>query len=144
MGQDNYLPQGTRPRRRGLNRRVSPPASLRGSRQPAIRTEEQKDRVEKFAAYVMVSGIVISLAGVATFAVTGRPQPAVRIITTAFWLFFASMNGNAFYTGRFRWKGGPTIDRRESPGTFYASAIFFAVTSMTMTTFLLWAAYFTK
>jgi hypothetical protein len=109
-----------------------------------MRTEEQKDSSDKFAAYVFIAGIVVSLASCAMWAVTGRHQPAVRIFTTAFWLLFATLNGNVFYTGRFRWKNGPTFTREESPGMFYVSAIFFALGSMSIATFLLWAAYFAK
>jgi hypothetical protein len=106
--------------------------------------EHQKDRAEKFTAYAFIAGVVVISLGFATWAVTGRSQPAVRIIVTAFWLIFAALNGNVFYTGRFTWKGGPTFTREQSPCMFYLSAIFGAVGSMSIATFLLWAAYFRK
>ena len=109
-----------------------------------MRTEQQKDRADKVVAYVFVAGLIVCVAGLAVFAVTGRSQPGVRIFTTAFWLVFAALNGNSFYTGSFKWKNGPTFTRDESPKMFYLSAISFAVGSMTIASFLLWAAYFSK
>ena len=109
-----------------------------------MRTQEQKDGSDKFTGYVFIAGVVVCLASFVVWAVTGGPQPAVRIFTTAFWLVFAALSGKVFYTGRFRWKNGPTFTREVSPRLFYASAIFFTLGSMSIATFLLWAAYFTK
>jgi hypothetical protein len=106
--------------------------------------DHQKDQAQKFTAYAFIAGLAIMLVGFVVWAVTGHRQPAVRIIVTAFWLAFAAFNANIFYTGRFTLKGGPTFTREHSPGMFYAFAIFFAVGSMSIATFLLWAAYFTN
>ena len=106
--------------------------------------EHQKDQAEKFTAYAFIAGVFVILVGFGFWAMTGRSQPAVRIIVTTFWLAFAAFNGGIFYTGRFTWKGGPTFTREQAPRMFYASAIFFAAGSMSISTFLLWAAYFAK
>jgi len=51
-----------------------------------------------------VAALIVRVAGLAVFAVTGRSRPGVRIFTTAFWFVFAALNGNNFDTGSFKWK----------------------------------------
>lgn len=106
--------------------------------------ENKKDQAEKFTGYAFAAGAAAIFVGFAVWAATDRPQLAARIICTTFWLTFAALTVNVFYTGRFAWKSGPTFTRDQSPGRFYLSAIFFAVGSMSIATFLLWAAYFAK
>lgn len=106
--------------------------------------EDPNDQAEKLTAYAFVAGVIVGLVGFGVWGVTGRPQPAVRIIASAFWFVFAAFNFGTFYTKRISWKNGPTFTRDRSPWMFYASAIFFAVASMSISTFLLWAAYFAK
>jgi hypothetical protein len=109
-----------------------------------MRTEQDKDRADKIAAYVFVAGVAVALVSFAVMAVTGSLQPGVRVFITALWIIFATWNGVIFYTGHFTWKGGPTFSREESPRMFYVSAVFFTIGSMSIASFLLWAAYFTR
>ena len=100
------------------------------------------DNSDKIKAYTFVVCFCVMLVGFGFFAVTGRPQPGVRIISTAFWIVFAVLNFVNFYTGRITFKNGPTFNRVSSPKSFYFAAILFAIPSMGIATFLLWMAYF--
>lgn len=109
-----------------------------------MRTKEQKDRADKLVRYAIVAGAIVSLSAMALWVFTDREQPAVRILTTVWWLMFAVANWSTFYRGEVRWKGGPTYTREEAPRMFYLSTIFFTAGSMSIMTLLLWAAFFSK
>lgn len=102
----------------------------------------QKYQVEKLSFSVFIAGLVAIFTGFGVWAATGKPQPAVRIIATSFWLVFAISNFEIYCTGRIRWRNGPTFFRKKSPVMFHVSAITFTIGSMGISTVLLWAAYF--
>jgi hypothetical protein len=100
----------------------------------------------KFEIYA-ICGVVASMliAGLVE-TLTDNTTLSGRIVVSAFWLFFALMNGHNFYTGRFRWHGfrwhgGPTFTREDSPWGFYTSAIFFTLFSMSILTYGLWCVF---
>ena len=107
--------------------------------------EDQKEKAYKFTAYAFIAGAVIFLVGIAVFAITGSPQPAVRIVIPGFWCVFAALNLRTFWTGEYKSRrNGPIYTREQSPGVFYMSAIASTIVSMSIPTFLLWVAYFGK
>jgi hypothetical protein len=101
-----------------------------------------KKKGERWAHYGVLTGAGIMLAGFGIWAVTGKPQPGVKVLAAGFWLAFASLNAETFFSGRIRRKSGVTITRDASPGEFYLAAITFTVVSMAFSTFIVWAAFF--
>ena len=128
-----------RPRMRTRMRRPRPaPDPLRVE-------EDQKEKAYKFTAYAVIAGAIVFLVGIAVFAITGRPQPAVRIAIPGFWFAFAALNLCTFWTGEYQSRrNGPIDTREQSPGVFYMSAIVSTIVSMSIPTFFLWMAYFGK
>ena len=130
------------PKRPTMRTRIPKPRPLPD---PLRVKEDQKDKALKFTAYAFIAGAIVFLAGMAIFAITGRPQPGVRIAMPGIWGAFAALNVRTFLTGEFQcWKYGPIDTREKSPGVFYMSAIIQTIVSMSIPTFLLWAAYFGK
>jgi hypothetical protein len=109
----------------------------RGTR-PVVPSPDKESRLLIYAFCGLGASMILA-ALVQEF--TKNKMLGGRIVLTASWLFFALVNGNAFYTGRFKWKNGPTFTREESPWAFYASAVLFALLTMSMVTYGLWDAY---
>ena len=104
-------------------------------------TEEQKDRAAKLQWYLFIALFIVAFLSLVIAGIRNNMQPSAKIFMIALWLMFATGNVVHFYTGRFKWKGGPTFTREESPTLFYASAIFWLVASMGIATFLVWGVY---
>lgn len=104
-------------------------------------TEEQKKRADTIERYVFFGAIILCFLAFVIQLITKNKMLGIRIFITSFWLVFATHNFATFYTGRLRWKNGPTITREHSPISFYASALFFCAGSMGFATFVLWKAY---
>jgi hypothetical protein len=107
-------------------------------------TEKQKERADSVDRYILFATIAFGFVAFITELITKQKMLGVRMFATALWLGFAAGNFTTFYTGRMRWKNGPTFTREISPIRFYASAVFFCVSTMSITTFLLWKAYTSK
>lgn len=96
---------------------------------------------EKLYAYVFLIGFTVMVASLALGAVTKNINLAARIFVSTGWLVFAVMNTVAYYTGEFRWKGGPTFTKEQDPIGFYMSWIPFSLGSMGIMTFLVFKAF---
>lgn len=104
-------------------------------------TENQKGQSEKFASCVFIATAGVFLICIIFAEAIGHPQ-VERALAMIFWVFFAVWNGVGFYTRRFTWKNGPAFTREKTPARFSVSATLFAVGSMSITTFFVWASWF--
>ncbi|QDT15818.1 hypothetical protein [Alienimonas californiensis] len=107
-------------------------------------TEEQKERANAIERHIFFAALGLGFVAFILQLITKDERLSARIFVTGFWLAFAVGNFTTFYTGRLRWKNGPTFTRESSPILFYGSALSFCIGTMSIATFLLWTAYTSK
>jgi hypothetical protein len=107
-------------------------------------TEEQKEQANAVETYMFFAAFGLGFVAFIVQVITNDKMLSLRIFATGFWLVLAVSNFTTFYTGRIRWKKGPTFTRESSPILFYTTALVFCIFTMSIATILLWGAYTSK
>ncbi|MBL8889105.1 MAG: hypothetical protein JNL67_03945 [Planctomycetaceae bacterium] len=106
-------------------------------------TEEQNQRAHVVETYMFFAAFGLGFIAFIFQVIINDKIISLRIFVTGFWFVLAVGNFTTFYTGRIRWKNGPTFTRESSPIWLYTAALVFCIFTMSIATMLLWGAYTT-